>query len=87
MPLPSRPRQLLALATDNWPARAYLAVVGLSVAAMFVVPESPVAASSFILTAPLSFLGAALPFGPGTEGPPRRWRSAPGPYGFWCAPS
>ncbi|WP_329252165.1 hypothetical protein OG223_23855 [Streptomyces sp. NBC_01478] len=69
MPLPSRPRQLLALATDNWPARAYLAVVGLSVAAMFVVPESPVAASSFILTAPLSFLGAALPFGPGTEGP------------------
>ncbi|MEV5527948.1 SCO4225 family membrane protein [Streptomyces prunicolor] len=69
MPIASRPRRLLALATDNWPARAYWAVVGVSVVVMFVVPDSPVAASPFILTAPLSFLGVALPFGPGTEGP------------------
>jgi len=79
MPLPSRPRRLLVLATDNWPARAYLAVVGLSAAAMFVVPESPVAASSFMLTAPLSFLGAVLPFGPGTEGPAQALA-----VGFWA---
>ncbi|MEW1828912.1 hypothetical protein [Streptomyces sp. NPDC088196] len=69
MPQTSRPRRLLALATDNWPARAYLAAMGVSVAAMFVVPESPVAASPLILTAPLSLLSVILPFGPGTEGP------------------
>ena len=69
MPQTSRPRRFLALATDNWPARAYLTVVGVSVAVMFVAPESPVAASPLILTAPLSLLSATLPFGPGTEGP------------------
>ncbi|MFJ9245324.1 SCO4225 family membrane protein [Streptomyces sp. NPDC101776] len=81
MPQPSlsRPRRLLVLATDNRPARAYLAVVGLSVVAMFVVPESPVAASPLILTAPLSFLGVVLPFGPGTEGPTQALA-----VGFWA---
>ncbi|MFG2784486.1 SCO4225 family membrane protein [Streptomyces prunicolor] len=69
MPQTSRPRRLLALATDNWPARTYLTVVGVSVAAMFVAPESPVAAGPLILTAPLSLLSVILPFGPGTEGP------------------
>jgi hypothetical protein len=68
MPQTSRPRRLLALATDNWPARAYLTVVGASVAVMFVAPESPAAASPLILTAPLSLLSVILPFGPGTEG-------------------
>lgn len=68
MPYTSRPRRLLALATDNWPARAYLTVVGVSVAVMFVTPESPVAAGPLILTAPLSLLSVILPFGPGTEG-------------------
>lgn len=79
MPNASRPRRLLALATDNWPARAYLAVVGVSVAAMFVVPESPVAASPLVLTAPLSFLGVILPFGPGTEGSAQALA-----IGFWA---
>lgn len=79
MPNASRPRRLFALATDNWPARAYLAVVGVSVVAMFVVPESPVAASPLILTAPLSFLGVVLPFGPGTEGPAQALA-----VGFWA---
>ncbi|MGW0837820.1 SCO4225 family membrane protein [Streptomyces prunicolor] len=65
---PSLPRRLLALATDNWPARTYLTAVGVSVAAMFVAPESPVAAGPLILTAPLSLLSVILPFGPGTEG-------------------
>ncbi|WP_405862535.1 hypothetical protein OG407_29205 [Streptomyces sp. NBC_01515] len=69
MPQTSRPRRLLALATDNWPARAYLTAVGVSVAAIFVAPEGPVAAGPLILTAPLSFLVAILPFGPDTEGP------------------
>ncbi|MEV6500947.1 SCO4225 family membrane protein [Streptomyces prunicolor] len=68
MPQTSLPRRLLALATDNWPARTYLTVVGVSVAAMFVAPESPVAAGPLILTAPLSLLSVILPFGPGTEG-------------------
>ncbi|WP_416961921.1 SCO4225 family membrane protein [Streptomyces sp. Agncl-13] len=79
MPHASRLRQLLALATDNWPARAYLAVVGVSVAAMFIVPESPVAAGPLILTAPFSLLGVALPFGPGTEGPAQALA-----VGFWA---
>ncbi|WOX10528.1 SCO4225 family membrane protein [Streptomyces sp. N50] len=69
MPQTSRPRRLLALATDNWPARTYLTLVGVSVAAMFVAPESPLAAGPLILTAPLSLLSVILPFGPGTEGP------------------
>ncbi|WP_406125131.1 SCO4225 family membrane protein [Streptomyces sp. NBC_00989] len=78
MPHASRPRRLLALATDNWPARAYLAVVGVSVAAMFIVPESPVAAGPLILTAPFSLLSVLLPFGPGTEGPAQALA-----FGFW----
>lgn len=65
LPHPSR---LLALATDNWPARGYLAVVAASVAVMFLFPESGFAADPLLLTAPLSFLGVVLPFGPGTEG-------------------
>ncbi|KPI32304.1 hypothetical protein OV320_2480 [Actinobacteria bacterium OV320] len=62
------PRRLLALATDNRPARGYLAVVAASVAVMFLFPESGFAAGPLLLTAPLSFLGVVLPFGPGTEG-------------------
>jgi hypothetical protein len=68
MPHASRSRRLLALATDNWPARSYLAVVGVSVAAMLLAPESPVATIPLVLTAPLSLLSVVLPFGPGTEG-------------------
>ncbi|GDY71267.1 hypothetical protein SAV31267_007520 [Streptomyces avermitilis] len=51
MPTVSRPRrlprlrQLLALATDNWLARGYLAVLAASVAAMFLFPESGFAES------------------------------------------
>ncbi|MGW7042277.1 SCO4225 family membrane protein [Streptomyces avermitilis] len=74
MPTVSRPRrlprlrQLLALATDNWLARGYLAVLAASVAATFLFPESGFATSPMMLTAPLSFLAVVLPFGPGTEG-------------------
>ncbi|MCX4764906.1 hypothetical protein OG562_28840 [Streptomyces sp. NBC_01275] len=68
MPNASRPRRLLALATDSVPARGYLAVVAASVGAMFLFPESPVATSPLVLTAPLSLLGVVLPFGPGAEG-------------------
>ncbi len=63
-----RLRRILALATDNWPARGYLAVVGVSVLAMFPFPDSALGARSLMLTAPLSFLSVFLPFGPGTEG-------------------
>ncbi|WP_413758581.1 SCO4225 family membrane protein [Streptomyces sp. MMBL 11-3] len=59
---------LLALATDNWLARGYLAVVACSVAVMFLFPDSGFAAGPLVLTAPLSFLSVVLPFGPGTEG-------------------
>ncbi|MGW1782184.1 SCO4225 family membrane protein [Streptomyces sp. NPDC002143] len=72
MPNASRPRRLprrlFALATDNWLARGYLAVFAASVLVMFLFPDSGIAQSSMMLTAPLSFLGAVLPFGPGTEG-------------------
>ncbi|KUL26257.1 SCO4225 family membrane protein [Streptomyces regalis] len=74
MPNASRPRRLprlrrfLALATDNWHARGYLAVVAVSVLVMVVFPDSGLAASPMMLTAPLSFAGVVLPFGPGTEG-------------------
>ncbi|GAA3793229.1 SCO4225 family membrane protein [Streptomyces phyllanthi] len=74
MPNDSRPRRLtrlrrlLALATDNWLARGYLAVFAASVAVMFLFPESVFAPSFLLLTAPLSFLGVAIPFGPGIEG-------------------
>ncbi|WP_369246870.1 SCO4225 family membrane protein [Streptomyces sp. R41] len=64
----SRLRQLLALATDNWPARSYLAVFAASVPVAFLFPESIYATGHLLLTAPLSSLGMVLPFGPGTEG-------------------
>ncbi|MFJ8360447.1 SCO4225 family membrane protein [Streptomyces sp. NPDC093984] len=63
-----RPRRLLALATDNWLARAYLAVFAASVLVVFLFPDSGFAPDPLMLTAPLSFLSVALPFGPGTEG-------------------
>ncbi|MER6952714.1 hypothetical protein [Streptomyces sp. NPDC000618] len=72
MPNASRPRRLprrlFALATDNWLARGYLAAFAVSVLVVFLFPDSDIAQSSMMLTAPLSFLGAVLPFGPGTEG-------------------
>ncbi|MFF4143706.1 SCO4225 family membrane protein [Streptomyces sp. NPDC001698] len=74
MPNASRPRRiprlrrLLALATDNWLARGYLAVFAASVLVMFLFPDSGFAPDPLILTAPLSFLSVVLPFGPGTEG-------------------
>ncbi|MDQ0580856.1 SCO4225 family membrane protein [Streptomyces rishiriensis] len=64
----AHPRRLLALATGNWPARGYLAVVAAGAAATFLFPESGFATDPLLLTAPLSFLGVVLPFGPGTEG-------------------
>ncbi|MFF1447822.1 SCO4225 family membrane protein [Streptomyces sp. NPDC058274] len=63
-----RLRQLLALATDNWPARGYLAVFAASVPAAYLLPESGYAAGHLLLTAPLSAVAMVLPFGPGTEG-------------------
>ncbi|MDV9175510.1 hypothetical protein R6V09_36040 [Streptomyces sp. W16] len=83
MPYTSRPRRLFALATDNWPARAYLGVVGVSVAAMFLSPESPVALAPSVLTAPLSLLGIVLPFGPGAEGDGTAQVSAIGAWTVW----
>ncbi|MFI2509565.1 SCO4225 family membrane protein [Streptomyces sp. NPDC018972] len=65
---PSRPRRLIALATNGWLARSYLAVFAVGVLVMFLFPESPYAMSPLVLTAPLSFLGVVFPFGPGTEG-------------------
>lgn len=62
------PHRLLTLATGNWLSRGYLAVCAASVLAMFLLPESDFAPSPLLLTAPLSFLAAVLPFGPGTEG-------------------
>ncbi|MEV0173296.1 hypothetical protein AB0I00_19545 [Streptomyces sp. NPDC050803] len=63
-----RLRRLLSLATGNWLGRGYLAVFGASVAAALLAPDSPLAAGPLMLTAPWSFLGMLLPFGPGTEG-------------------
>ncbi|MGN9759883.1 SCO4225 family membrane protein [Streptomyces sp. SD31] len=74
MPNTSRPsslprlRRLLALATDNWLARGYLAVVAVCVLVMVLFPDSGFAESPMMLTAPLSFAPVILPFGPGTEG-------------------
>ncbi|MET9385769.1 hypothetical protein ABZY09_33035 [Streptomyces sp. NPDC002928] len=76
-----RLRRLLALATDNWLARGYLAVFAASVLVMLLFPDSGFAASPLMLTAPLSFLGAVLPFGPGTEGGGAAEVSA---IGFWA---
>ncbi|NEB95411.1 SCO4225 family membrane protein [Streptomyces bauhiniae] len=63
-----RPRRLFTLATGNWLSRGYLAVLALSVGAMFAFPEGGFGLDPMTLTAPLSFLGMAFPFGPGTEG-------------------
>ncbi|MGW4285843.1 SCO4225 family membrane protein [Streptomyces sp. NPDC004673] len=68
MPHAVRPRRLFALATGNWLSRGYLAVLAASVVAMFAFPESGPGLDPMTLTAPLSFLGMAFPFGPGTEG-------------------
>ncbi|WP_405554601.1 SCO4225 family membrane protein [Streptomyces sp. NBC_01171] len=68
MPHAIRPRRLFTLATGNWLSRGYLAVLAVSVVAMFAFPESELGLGPMTLTAPLSFLGMAFPFGPGTEG-------------------
>lgn len=74
MPNAARPhhlprlRRFLALATDNWLARGYLAVVAVGVLVMVVFPDSGFAQSPMMLTAPLSFAPVVFPFGPGTEG-------------------
>ncbi|MCM2388576.1 SCO4225 family membrane protein [Streptomyces albipurpureus] len=63
-----RLRQFLVLAMDNWLARGYLAAFAASLPIAFFSPESTYAMAPLLLTAPLSVLGMALPFGPGTEG-------------------
>ncbi|MGC5000779.1 MULTISPECIES: SCO4225 family membrane protein [unclassified Streptomyces] len=68
MPNLSRPRRLMSLSTGNWAARTYLALFAASTVAMFAFPESGLALSPMMLTAPFSFLTMALPFGPGTGG-------------------
>ncbi|MGW8766490.1 SCO4225 family membrane protein [Streptomyces sp. NPDC055815] len=73
MPTASHPRRLprlrrlLALASGNWLARGYLAVFAVSLAAMFLAPDSALAGSSLLLTAPLSFLMVFLPLDPGAQ--------------------
>ncbi|WP_260859791.1 SCO4225 family membrane protein [Streptomyces cupreus] len=67
-PKDSRLRRLLALATDNWPARGCLAVCAASIGTAFVAPDSLFAMAHVPLTAPLSTMAITLPFGPGTEG-------------------
>ena len=62
------PRRLLALATDSLAARAYLGLVALGFAAMFLVPDSPFAMAPMVLTAPLSFLPVFVPVGAGVAG-------------------
>ncbi|MEW2102609.1 hypothetical protein AB0955_08165 [Streptomyces cellulosae] len=62
------PRRLLALATDSTPARAYLGLVALGFAAMFLAPDSPLAMAPMMLTAPLSFLPMFVPVGAGVAG-------------------
>ncbi|WDV54974.1 hypothetical protein PV963_33785 [Streptomyces coeruleorubidus] len=67
MPNASRPRRLLAFATGNWLSRGYLAAFAASVLVVLLFPDSGFAPDPLMLTAPLSFLSVALPFGPGTE--------------------
>ncbi|MET9236197.1 hypothetical protein ABZW58_17685 [Streptomyces cellulosae] len=62
------PRRLLALATDSLAARAYLGLVALGFAAMFLAPDSPLAMAPMVLTAPLSFLPVFVPVGAGVAG-------------------
>lgn len=61
-----RLRRLLALATDNWAGRGYLAVFAASVPVAFLFPDSVYAMAPMLLTEPLSMLSAAVPFGPGS---------------------
>ncbi|MFF0479512.1 SCO4225 family membrane protein [Streptomyces sp. NPDC004284] len=73
MPTESHPRRLprlrrlLAVASGNWLARGYLAVFAVSFTAMFLFPESAIAGSPLLLTAPLSFLSVFFPLAPGAE--------------------
>lgn len=76
-----RLRRILALATDNRPARGYLTVFAASVAVMFLFPDSGIAASPLLLTAPLSLLSIAVPFGPGTQG---SWPIEALAIGYWA---
>ena len=64
----SRARRLLALATDNWPARGYLALFAASAGVAFAFPDSALAMAQLLLTAPLSTMAMGLPVGPGVEG-------------------
>ncbi|WAZ23042.1 hypothetical protein STRCI_004357 [Streptomyces cinnabarinus] len=68
MPKDSRPRRLLALATDNWPARGYWALLTASVGAALAFPDGSLAPAPLLLTAPLSTMAMVLPVGPGTGG-------------------
>ncbi|MEO3972864.1 hypothetical protein [Streptomyces sp. CAU 1734] len=71
MPDASRPRRLprlrrlLALATDNWLSRGYLALFAVSLPVAFLAPESSYALVHLLLTAPLSTMAMAFPFGAG----------------------
>ncbi|MGP4084207.1 SCO4225 family membrane protein [Streptomyces sp. KR55] len=60
-------RRFLALATDNWPARGYLAVFAAFVPVAFLFPDSVYATIPILLTEPLSLLGVVIPIGPGIE--------------------
>ncbi|MFD8911112.1 SCO4225 family membrane protein [Streptomyces sp. NPDC059575] len=66
MPNPSSPCRLLALATSHWLPRGHLAAFVTSALAMFLFPTTDLAWIPTLLTAPLSFLTAFLPFGPGS---------------------
>ncbi|CAL9556207.1 hypothetical protein SUDANB145_04525 [Streptomyces sp. enrichment culture] len=65
MPKP-RLRRFVTLATGNWPARGYLALVAVSMLLVMVFPDLALPVDPMLLTAPLSFAGVALPFGPGS---------------------
>lgn len=86
MPNASRPRRvprlrrLLVLATGNRLSRGYPAVFAASLLVAFLFPGGDFAPDPLLLTAPLSLLGVALPFGPGTGG-----SGAAGVFaaGFW----
>ncbi|NEC48399.1 hypothetical protein G3I18_07375 [Actinospica acidiphila] len=78
-----RPRRLLALATDSLPARAYLGLVAVGVAAMFLAPDSPYAMAAPLLTAPLSFLPVFVPVGAGAAGGGAAGVTAAVLYGVW----
>lgn len=89
MPNASRPRRLprlrrlLALATDNWLARGYLAVFAASVLVMFLFPDNGFVPDPLLLTAPLSFLAIVLPYGPETEGSGAVQVLAVGSWSVW----